>query len=78
MALVELLGDDSEWYVQLAVVWHWYLPLCINTFFVYVASVCFLKPFFFKLVLINQMKWLMIPACPSLCAFFLTRAILKG
>ena len=27
MALVEQLGDDS-WYVQLAAMWHWYLPLC--------------------------------------------------
>ena len=29
MALVEQLGDDGRWYVQLAAVWHWYLPLCI-------------------------------------------------
>ena len=35
MALVEQLGDDScRWYVQLAAMWHWYLPLCIYiTFF---------------------------------------------
>ena len=29
MALVEQLGDDGRWYVQLAAIWHWYLPLCI-------------------------------------------------
>ena len=31
MALVEQLrvGDDDRWYVQLAAIWHWYLPLCI-------------------------------------------------
>ena len=28
MALVEQLGDD-KWYVQLAAIWHWYLPVCI-------------------------------------------------
>ena len=39
----------GKWYMQLAAVWHWYLPLCIKTFFVYVASVCFLT-FFFNLV----------------------------
>ena len=32
MALVEQVGDDSRWCVQLAAVWHWYLPLCINVF----------------------------------------------
>ena len=26
MALVEHLGDDGRWYVQLAAIWHWYLP----------------------------------------------------
>ena len=26
MALVEQLGDDGRWYVQLAAIWHWYLP----------------------------------------------------
>ena len=26
VALVEQLGDDSKWYVQLAAIWHWYLP----------------------------------------------------
>jgi len=26
VALVERLGDDSRWYVQLAGIWHWYLP----------------------------------------------------
>ena len=34
MSLVEQLGDDSRWYVQLAAIWHWYLPLCTYiTFF---------------------------------------------
>ena len=28
MALVEHLGV-GRWYVQLAAIWHWYLPLCI-------------------------------------------------
>ena len=35
MALFRWLGDDSWWYVHLAAIWHWYLPLgiqmmCIN------------------------------------------------
>ena len=29
MALVEQLADDGWWYVQLAALWHCYLPLCI-------------------------------------------------
>ena len=28
MALVKQLGD-GRWRVQLAAIWHWYLPLCI-------------------------------------------------
>ena len=32
MALVGQLGDDS-WCVQLAAIWHWYLPLCIYIIF---------------------------------------------
>ena len=50
MALVEQLGDD-RWYVQLAVIWHWYLPLCIYITFLqfYIVSVhSFLKIFFLK------------------------------
>ena len=29
LALVKQLGDDGRWCVQLAAIWHWYLPLCI-------------------------------------------------
>ena len=29
MALVEQIGDNSRWYVQLAAIWHWYLPVRI-------------------------------------------------
>ena len=41
MALVEQLGDDGRWYVQLASRWHWYLPLCIYIIFFkfYIVSV---------------------------------------
>ena len=31
----DLLGDDCRWYVQLAAMWHWYLPLCICKCIVY-------------------------------------------
>ena len=31
----------GRWYVQLAAIWHWYLPLCIYIIFIlfYIASV---------------------------------------
>ena len=41
MALVEQLGD-GRWYVQLAAIWHWYLPLCIKK-----NSSYFVCPFLF-------------------------------
>ena len=49
MALVEQLGDD-RWYVKLAAIWHWYLPLCIYvTFFDFVL--CLSIPFvYFSLI----------------------------
>ena len=32
------------WYVQLAAVWHWYLPLCVYVmFFVVVVVFCFVS-----------------------------------
>ena len=58
----------GRWYVQLSAIWHWYLPLSIYiTFFNFVLCSCI--PFFilfFNLVLINQMEWTIISACPSL------------
>ena len=42
IALVEQQGD-GRWYVQLADMWHWYLPLCIYIAFFYFV----LCPFFF-------------------------------
>ena len=35
LALVEQLGDDGGWYVQLAAIWLWYLPSCI---YLYILS----------------------------------------
>ena len=54
MALVEQLGDD-RWYVQLAAMWHWYLPLCISITFIlnYIVSVHSFFIFFFNLASIN-------------------------
>ena len=46
MALVEHLGDDGGWYVQLAAVWHWDLPLCIYVKFLYYL-LCLAIPFFY-------------------------------
>ena len=56
MALVEQLGDDGRWYVQLAAVWHWYLPLCIyikKKPTLYCVCPFLFLIFFFNLVLIN-------------------------
>ena len=57
MALVELL-KNGRWYVQLAAIWLWYLPLCIYLmclFFIFLFGCSFcpflsLKRFFFNLV----------------------------
>ena len=46
----------GRWYVQLAAIWHWYLPLCINLYNIfkfYIVSVHSFIIFFFNLVLIN-------------------------
>ena len=51
MALVEQLGDDDRWYVQLAAIWHWHLYNILN--FILYLSIPFLSSFFFNLVLIN-------------------------
>ena len=63
----------GRWYVQLAAIWHWYLPLCIYiTFFNFILclSIPFFYIYFFNLVTINQTEWSAIPACPSLmCSF---------
>ena len=51
MALVEQLGD-GRWYVQLAAIWHWYLPLCNSIQFKNILG-CFCPfpfIFFFNLV----------------------------
>ena len=62
----------GRWYVLLAAIQHWYLPLCIYIIlfnFILRLSIPFLN-FFFNLVLINQTEWSTIPACPSLmCSF---------
>ena len=61
----------GRWYVQLAAIWHWYLPLCI--YITFSNFICLSIPFFiffFNLVSINQTEWSTIPACPSLmCSF---------
>ena len=51
MALVEHLGD-GRWYVQLAAISHWYLPLCIYIKII-VSVYSFFLFFFFNLVSIN-------------------------
>ena len=43
----------GRWYVQLAAVWHWYLPLCIYIKNNYIASVHAVFIFFFNLVSVN-------------------------
>ena len=45
----------GRWYVQLAAIWHWYLPLCIYIIFFkfYIVSVLSFFIFFFNLVSIN-------------------------
>ena len=53
MALVEQLGDDGRWYVQLAAIWHWYLPLYIYIIFFNFMLCLFIHLFLFNLVLIN-------------------------
>ena len=59
------------WYVQLAAIWHWYLPLCI-----YISPPPPPPPpslfiFFFNQVLIlNQTDWSTISECPSFVCFF--------
>ena len=54
MALVGQLGYDGRCYVQLAAIWHWYLPLCICiTFFNFILclSIPFLNFFFLYTIL---------------------------
>ena len=55
MALVEQLGMIfGRWYLQLAAIWRWYLPLCIYIKIIKIYCVCpFLFIFFFNLVSIN-------------------------
>ena len=58
----------GRWYVQLAAVWHWYLPLWIYVTFLN-FMLCLSIPLFlmiFNLVSINKTEWSTIPACPSL------------
>ena len=78
MVLVEQLGDD-RWYVQLAAMWHWYLPLCIYITFIlfYIVSVHSFFIFFFNLVLINQTEWSVIPSCPRIM-FSFNRGNIEG
>ena len=55
----------GRWCVQLAAIWHWYLPLCIYKKYVFLPYILF-----FNLVFINQIKWSTIPACPSFVCIF--------
>ena len=69
MTLAAQLRGGGRWYVQLAAIGHWYLPLCID-----ITLLNFVSPFhfvsFFSLVSINQTEQSTIPACPSLmCSF---------
>ena len=56
MAFVEQQGVHGRWYVQLAAIWYWYLPLCIYIIvFICIVSVHpFFKNIFKNLVSINQ------------------------
>ena len=45
----------GRWYVQLAAIWHWYLPSCIDVTFWFCCCFCFFSPF--NLVLINWNGW---------------------
>ena len=62
--------------MQLAVIWHWYLPVCMHIF----LTVCpfhFHCPFpFFNFVFLTLMERLTIPCL--CCKYFTTRAVLKG
>ena len=42
VALVQQLGDDSRWYVQLDAIWHWYMPLCM----LLLLLICYVRSFF--------------------------------
>ena len=66
MALVEQLGNDSKWYVQLAAIWHWYLPFYIYFIYILFLSIPFLD-FLLNLVATNRTDWLTLPACPRFC-----------
>ena len=76
IALVEELGDDGRWYVQLAVIWHWYLQLSICI----MLSLKLLCPCSIynniNLVLISLKAWYWCQHILALYAF-LTRAILR-
>ena len=62
--------------MQLAVIWHWYLPSCIDNqlfFLMYLKKIVSVHSFLillFNLVMINQTEWLTIPVCPSLVCYF--------
>ena len=43
--IVEQLRDDSRWYLQLAAIWHWYLPLCIYIILMFFKIVSCFCPF---------------------------------
>ena len=79
MALVEQLGDDGRWYVQLAAILHWCLPLCIYVTFLNFI-LCLSIPFlYFSLTWYRSLRrngrWYQ--HVLALCAL-LTGVILKG
>ena len=62
----------GRWYVQLAAIWHWYLPLYIYIIFVYFI-LCMVNrciPFVYIIFNLVSIEWSTIPASPSLmCSF---------
>ena len=61
----------GRWYVQLAAIWHWYLPLCIYITFFYFSIVSVHSFFIFLYPGTDQLARMVDDtACPSLmCSF---------
>ena len=79
MALVEQLGDDSSWYVQLAAICCWHLPLCICIMFLNWCLILSIPCLHFSLIWywqIRQNGW-WYQHVLAVCAL-LTGVILKG
>ena len=61
----------GRWDVQLAAIWHCYLPLCIYIFkFIFYFLLCPFFYIYFSKPGIDKLEWSTIPACPSLMCCF--------